>query len=94
MKLLVFLTHPSSGYGGFTISVDPFFSPTILTFLQAYGAIFAVPNIRGGGEFGEEWHQGGCRERKVSYFEDLLLDRLSKILLDKLFRRLHCRYVS
>lgn len=34
-------------------------------FLQTYGAILAVPNIRGGSEFGEEWHQGGIRERKV-----------------------------
>jgi len=38
------------GYGGFSISIDPFFSPSILTFLQRYKAILAVPNIRGGGE--------------------------------------------
>ena len=49
-----------------SISIDPFFSPSILTFLQNYGAILAVPNIRGGGEFGEEWHLAGTRERKVS----------------------------
>ncbi|CDO74182.1 hypothetical protein BN946_scf185043.g234 [Trametes cinnabarina] len=53
------------GYGGFTISVNPFFSPAILTWMQKYGAILAVPNIRGGGEFGEEWHLAGTRERKV-----------------------------
>jgi len=34
--------------------------------LEIYGAILAVPNIRGGGEFGEEWHRGGIRENKVS----------------------------
>jgi prolyl oligopeptidase len=53
------------GYGGFSISIDPFFSPTLLTFLQKYGAILAVPNIRGGGEFGEKWHNGGIREKRV-----------------------------
>ncbi|TFY82919.1 hypothetical protein EWM64_g1087 [Hericium alpestre] len=58
------------GYGGFKISLDPFFSPTFLTFLRAYGAIFAMPNIRGGGEFGDEWHQAGTRERKVNCFDD------------------------
>ena len=53
------------GYGGFTISVNPFFSPAILTWMQKYGAVLAVPNIRGGGEFGEEWHLAGTRERKA-----------------------------
>jgi prolyl oligopeptidase len=60
------------GYGGFNISVDPFFSPTILTFLQKYGAILAVPNIRGGGEFGEDWHKGGYRENKKNCFDDFI----------------------
>lgn len=36
--------------------------------MQKYGAIFAVPNIRGGGEFGEEWHQAAIREKKVRCF--------------------------
>ncbi len=53
------------GYGGFSVSIDPFFSPTILTFLQKYGAILAVPNIRGGGELGETWHNAGIREKRV-----------------------------
>ncbi|KDR68475.1 hypothetical protein GALMADRAFT_78538 [Galerina marginata CBS 339.88] len=60
------------GYGGFATSADPFFSPIILTFLQTYGAIFAVPSIRGGGEFGEEWHKGGRRETKVNTFDDFI----------------------
>lgn len=55
------------GYGGFSISVNPFFSPSILTFLQEYGAVLAVPSIRGGAEFGEDWHLGGTRERKVKH---------------------------
>jgi prolyl oligopeptidase len=54
------------GYGGFSVSIDPFFSPSILTFLQKYGAVLAVPNIRGGAEFGDEWHKGGMREQKVN----------------------------
>ncbi|TBU27685.1 prolyl oligopeptidase [Dichomitus squalens] len=60
------------GYGGFTISIDPFFSPAILTWMQKYGAILAVANIRGGGEFGEEWHLAGTRERKVNCFDDFI----------------------
>ena len=55
-----------AGYGGFSISINPSFSPGILTFLKSYGAVFALPNIRGGSEFGEEWHNAGIRERKVS----------------------------
>lgn len=53
------------GYGGFSISINPFFSPPILTFLQKYRGVLAVPNIRGGGEFGEAWHWAGAKEDKV-----------------------------
>ena len=63
MRLTVF-----EGYGGFSISIGPFFSTSMLTAVHAYGFVLAVPNIRGGGEFGEEWHLGGTRERKVSRF--------------------------
>lgn len=53
------------------ISINPFFSPSVLTFLQRYRAVLAVPNIRGGGEFGEDWHQAGMRERKVGCVSEL-----------------------
>jgi prolyl oligopeptidase len=56
------------GYGGFSISIGPFFSSAMLSFLQKYRAVLAVPNIRGGGEFGEEWHIAGTREKKVADF--------------------------
>ncbi|KIJ20885.1 hypothetical protein PAXINDRAFT_165716 [Paxillus involutus ATCC 200175] len=60
------------GYGGFSISINPTFSPAILTFLKSYGAVFALPNIRGGGEFGEDWHNAGIRERKINVFDDFI----------------------
>ncbi|KAG6853174.1 hypothetical protein C0991_006352 [Blastosporella zonata] len=60
------------GYGGFSISINPFFSPSILTFMQTYGVILAVPNIRGGAEFGEDWHKAGTREQKGNVFDDFV----------------------
>ncbi|KAG6331834.1 hypothetical protein ID866_7256 [Astraeus odoratus] len=60
------------GYGGFSISINPSFNPAILTFLKSYGAVFALPNIRGGGEFGEEWHNAGIKEKKINVFNDFI----------------------
>ncbi|KXN84219.1 Prolyl endopeptidase [Leucoagaricus sp. SymC.cos] len=60
------------GYGGFSISIDPFFSPMFLTFIQIYGGVIAVPNIRGGNEFGEDWHLGGSLENKKNCFDDFI----------------------
>lgn len=60
------------GYGGFSISIGPTYSSANLTAMQSYGFIYAVPNIRGGSEFGEEWHLAGTRERKINVFDDFI----------------------
>ncbi|MDQ6797242.1 MAG: prolyl oligopeptidase family serine peptidase, partial [Actinomycetota bacterium] len=58
-----------SGYGGFAISSSPGFSPGIVTFCQA-GGIYAVAGIRGGGEYGEDWHRAGMGAHKQQVFDD------------------------
>jgi prolyl oligopeptidase len=57
------------GYGGFNISLLPGFSTTMLPILEN-GGIYAVVNLRGGGEFGSEWHKSGTKERKQNVFDD------------------------
>lgn len=59
------------GYGGFDVSVTPFFSPAVITWLEM-GGVFAVANIRGGGEYGEAWHSGGKLENKQNSFNDFI----------------------
>ncbi|HYN21308.1 MAG TPA: prolyl oligopeptidase family serine peptidase [Thermoanaerobaculia bacterium] len=59
------------GYGGFNTAVTPCFSVTGLAWMER-GGIYAVVNVRGGGEYGEDWHQAGTRLRKQNSFDDLI----------------------
>ena len=59
------------GYGGFNVTLSPSFSPAIQGWLEM-GGIYVVANLRGGGEYGEEWHQAGTRARKQNVFDDFI----------------------
>ena len=60
-----------TAYGGFNISTPPAFSVSNLVWLEM-GGILATPNLRGGGEYGEEWHQAGMLGRKQNVFDDFI----------------------
>jgi prolyl oligopeptidase len=82
-KVPMFITHKKGikldgnnltylyGYGGFNISLTPAFSVGNLIWTEL-GGIYAQPNLRGGGEYGEDWHQAGMKLRKQNVFDDFI----------------------
>lgn len=58
-------------YGGFSVSLTPFFSTSNIILLEN-GGIYAVPNLRGGGEYGEAWHEQGIKTKKQNVFDDFM----------------------
>ncbi|MDO4784896.1 MAG: prolyl oligopeptidase family serine peptidase [Propionibacteriaceae bacterium] len=58
------------GYGGFNIAMNPEFRAVLAAWVAA-GGVLCVPNLRGGGEFGSDWHRAGTKERKQNVFDDL-----------------------
>lgn len=58
-------------YGGFDASITPNFNPALLQWMEM-GGLLAVPNLRGGGEYGEKWHEGGMKHAKQNVFDDFI----------------------
>ncbi|MHC5723073.1 MAG: prolyl oligopeptidase family serine peptidase [Nostoc sp.] len=82
-KIPMFITHKKGikldgnnptylyAYGGFNASMTPGFSVSLLVWMEM-GGVYAMPNIRGGGEYGEEWHQAGIKDKKQNVFDDFI----------------------
>lgn len=58
-------------YGGFNVTITPYFKPKELWWMES-GGVVAVPNLRGGGEYGEEWHRAGTKLKKQNVFDDYI----------------------
>jgi len=59
------------GYGGFNVDLSPSYMSTTVPFIERDG-VFAIANLRGGGEFGKEWHEAGMRKNKQNVFDDFI----------------------
>ena len=59
------------GYGGFDVSLEPAFSPSNVVWMEM-GGVYAQPNLRGGGEYGKEWHEAGRLKNKQNVFDDFI----------------------
>ena len=82
-KISMFLVHKKgltrdgntptllNGYGGFGVNETPVFSATLFQWFEA-GGLFALPNLRGGGEYGDAWHEAGMLDRKQNVFDDFI----------------------
>ena len=69
-----------TGYGGFGLGISPHYQKNILPWLER-GGVFATPGIRGGNEYGEEWHKAGMLEHKQNVFDDFIA--AAEYLIDK-----------
>jgi len=82
-RVPIFLTHRKGialdgsnptylyGYGGFQISITPYFSPDTIVWMEM-GGVYAVANLRGGGEYGQAWHEAGIKLKKQNVFDDFI----------------------
>ncbi len=82
-RVPMFVVHPKkmpldgdrptflTGYGGFNSSMTPGFNPAAVQWVEQ-GGVYAVPNLRGGGEFGENWHKAGMLDKKQNVFDDFI----------------------